>query len=126
MGKISVLRGRAAEYRAKKYLQKKGLRFIAANYRSRDGEIDLIMRDQDVLVFVEVRCRQNARYGQALESIDEAKVNKIIATAERYLLAIGPEGEDLNARFDIVAYNRGLAKPPSWIRNAFFDEKSDF
>lgn len=126
MGKISVLRGRAAEYRAKKYLQKQGLRFVAANYRSRDGEIDLIMRDRGVLVFVEVRCRQNDRYGQALESIDEFKINKIIAAAERYLLAINPEGEDLNVRFDVVAYDHGLDKPPLWLRNAFVDEKSDF
>lgn len=126
MSKISVLRGRAAEYRAKKYLQRKGLRFITANYRSRDGEIDLIMREEDTLVFVEVRCRKDNRYGNALESIDQYKVDKIVKAADQYLSLIGADGEELNARFDLVAYNHGLYKPPHWIKNAFYDEKTDF
>lgn len=126
MSKISILKGRAAEYRAKKYLQRRGLRFVTANYRSRDGEIDLIMRDGDTLVFVEVRCRKNSRYGNALESIDRYKVNKIIAVADQYLSAVSAAGEDLNARFDLVVYNHGLYKPPCWIKNAFYDEKTDF
>ena len=126
MSKISTIRGRAAEYRAKKYLEQKGLHFITANYRSRHGEIDLIMSDQAVLVFVEVRCRKNDHYGKALESLSQSKIDNIIATAEYYLSAISPYGEDTNVRFDIVAYNHGLSQPPCWIRNAFDDEKSYF
>lgn len=124
MGKISVFTGRAAEYRAKKYLQQQGLQFVAANERNQGGEIDLIMREHAVLVFVEVRCRKNNRYGSALESISDYKMDNIIAAADYYLLHNSSYDGELNSRFDIVAYNHGLYKPPCWIKNVFYDEST--
>ena len=119
MGMTSVLQGRAAEYRARKYLERRSLSFIAANFRCRQGEIDLIMRDESLVVFVEVRCRKNSRYGNALESIGESKMKKIIAASDYYLSLLDPDGDNIHARFDVVAYNRGLYQPPDWIINAF-------
>ncbi|HEV59188.1 MAG TPA: YraN family protein, partial [Phycisphaerales bacterium] len=87
---------------------------ITANYRCRRGEIDLVMRDGATLVFVEVRLRRNPRYGGAAASIDYRKQQKLVATAQHYLLAHPHDGP---ARFDVVAMAGGSSI--DWIRNAF-------
>ncbi len=106
-------RGAAAEQQAEKYLQQQGLKSLARNYRSRFGEIDLIMQEGVILVFIEVRMRQREDYGGAAASIDSRKQRRIICTARQYLtrLAVIPP-----CRFDAVLLNnQGL----NWLKNAF-------
>ena len=107
-------RGRDWENLACRYLQRRGLKLVAQNYSSRYGEIDLIMRDQDTLVFTEVRYRSQDTFGSALESIDSHKQSAIIATAECYLQHHPWEGA---CRFDAVLI-QGEAEP-QWLVNAF-------
>jgi putative endonuclease len=94
--------GQKMENLACQYLKKKGLRLLLQNYRCKMGEIDLIMQDNDYLVFIEVRYRRQASHGSSLESIHYAKQVKLIRTAEYYLLT-HHLSMNCNARFDIVA-----------------------
>lgn len=111
-------RGSNYETLACAYLQQQGLRLITRNYHCRRGEIDLIMRDRDKLVFVEVRYRRQSRFGSAAESVNIHKQRRLIATAEHYLLLHGKN--DLSARFDVIAID---GEQPNhrlnWIQNAF-------
>lgn len=92
--------GRRAEIIAAAELGKLGYRIVASNYRSRSGEIDLIAREGDCLVFVEVRCKRTSEYGSPAESITPAKVRKLIITAEHYIEEQGLA--DVACRFDVV------------------------
>jgi putative endonuclease len=112
--------GKQAEELASQYLQKQNLTLITQNYHCRRGEIDLIMQDQQTLVFVEVRYRKNARFGSALESIDYRKQTKIITTAEHYLLQ--SEDDYFDYRFDVIAImptHHSDEAEITWIKNAF-------
>ncbi len=112
--------GKQAEELASQYLQKQNLTLITQNYHCRRGEIDLIMQEQQTLVFVEVRYRKNARFGSALESIDHRKQAKIITTAEHYLLQ--SKDDYFDYRFDVIAVmpTQNSHKPEiTWIKNAF-------
>ena len=94
--------GRAAEDHALATLQNAGLRLLQRNFRCRFGEIDLIMRDGNVLVFVEVRHRSSARFGSAAESVTYRKLQRLLAAARIYL---GPHPQlgDCPMRFDLFA-----------------------
>lgn len=107
--------GDRAERIAAAYLQNKGLALIESRYRCRWGEIDLIMRDQDTLVFAEVRLRQSGAFGGAAYSVDRRKQARIIATARHYLAGT----RECACRFDVVLLER--IEPPriEWIRDAF-------
>jgi putative endonuclease len=113
--KLPGQRGRAAEERACRYLEARGLQLVARNYRSRWGEIDLIMRDRTELVFVEVRQRSSRRFGGALESVDGRKQRRLLATAERYLQQ---QPHQPPARFDVLALG-APEDPVEWVRDAF-------
>lgn len=116
MNKVSQEIGRKSEECAKIYLKQQGLTWILSNYRCPQGEIDLIMRDQDTVVFVEVRYRQQPDFGENFETITGIKQQRLIKAAWHYLLEI--EGvEKVYGRFDIV----GVApdKEIYWIQNAF-------
>jgi len=78
--------GDRAEDLALKYLQSKGFTVAERNFHCRYGEIDLIMRDRDYIVFVEVRYRASSNFGGALESIDQFKQAKLRRAAEFYLV----------------------------------------
>ena len=69
---------------AREYLAGQGLKFVAANYRMRIGEIDLIMEDGKYLVFIEVKFRTSERWGTALEQVTAAKMQKIRRVAEAF------------------------------------------
>ncbi len=84
------------------YLQKKGYRLREANFRIRSGEIDLIMEDEDTLVFVEVKYRSAGTYGRGEEHVDRRKQRTIIAVAEYYLLREGLY-DRCPCRFDVVS-----------------------
>lgn len=106
-------RGIQAEQQACQYLKLQGLDLIETNYRCRYGEIDLIMRDGEQLVFVEVRYRGSSAFGGPLASIDHRKQAKLVAAASHYLIA---QRQSHAARFDIV----GIGKDDEivWITNA--------
>ncbi len=112
-------RGQQAEQRARRYLCKQGLKPVTRNYRSPCGEIDLIMRERDTLVFVEVRYRSNEAFGLAAETVDWRKQQKLRRTAEHYLQS-KKVGHDQPCRFDVVAIS-GFDKQTTinWYPNAF-------
>lgn len=94
--------GRSGESVARAFLERKGLVFLAANWRCRAGELDLVMRDGVVLVFVEVKTRHGEGAGRAEEGITPAQGRRIMATAEWFLA----EHEELDVpvwRVDLVA-----------------------
>ncbi|MDX1444050.1 MAG: YraN family protein [Gammaproteobacteria bacterium] len=114
--KIPNRSGPAAEAEARRFLETQGLVHRDSNYRSRFGEIDLVMDDQATVVFVEVRLRRNGRFGGAAASVSAAKQRKLLATAAIYLEQ--QRCGQRPARFDIVAFD-GLGASPQWIRGAF-------
>jgi putative endonuclease len=91
--------GRAAEDLAARFLDGRGLRVVARNFRTKRGEIDLVARDGATLVFVEVRLRRSASHGGAAESITPAKQARMIAAAQVYLLR---QRGDPPCRFDAI------------------------
>jgi putative endonuclease len=105
--------GERGEEAAARYLEEHGLRIVARNFRTRMGEIDLVAQDGDVLVFVEVRLREDARFGGAAASVGPAKQRRLAAAARLYLARLGREPR---CRFDVVAVERG---EPQWLRGAF-------
>jgi putative endonuclease len=107
--------GDRAEQIAAAYLQGKGLAVIESRYRCRWGEIDLILRDRDTVVFAEVRLRHSKTFGGAAYSVDRRKQARIIATARHYLAGT----REAACRFDVVLLER--IEPPriEWIRDAF-------
>ncbi|QIZ78520.1 YraN family protein [Ferrimonas lipolytica] len=106
--------GNKAEDQARRYLQRQGLRFVAANVQCRFGEIDLIMQQQDILVFVEVKFRQRDDFGGALAAITAGKQQKLRRTAQWYLQQQG--SLECPCRFDVVAITGADIQ---WIENAF-------
>ena len=107
-------RGAAAEQQASDYLQQQGLIEIANNYRCSGGELDLVMQANDTLVFVEVRLRSHPRFGNALESIDWRKQQRLRLAAEHYLLTHDWSGP---CRFDAVGLD-GTGQI-QWVQDAF-------
>ncbi len=115
----SYQRGKAAEQTALHYLQQQGLRLIQQNFHSRQGEIDLIMRQDNHLIFIEVRQRSRRHYGSALESITQKKQQRIVQTA-LYYLQRHPKQQNYPCRFDVVAIESLFGKEKiQWIKNAF-------
>jgi putative endonuclease len=114
---LRQLLGKFAEGRAEAYLKDRGLVLIARNTRSRFGEIDLIMRDRDVLVFVEVRSRSRKDFGSAADSITSTKQRRIVLAAREYLAR---QSTLPSCRFDVVTLD-GPNSQPEWIRDAFGD-----
>lgn len=110
--------GPDAEQLASAFLQHHGLRVIDKNYRTRYGEIDLIMSDSTELVFVEVRLRRNAFFGGGADSVTQKKRQRIIAAAKQYLQSYARPPA---CRFDVVALNALDMGNIEWIRNAFDD-----
>jgi putative endonuclease len=92
------------------------MKLVAQNYRGRFGEIDLIMQDDAVLVFIEVRLRRNADFGGAAASIDSRKQQRIIRTAQQYLSALTRTPP---CRFDVVLMDDALGQNVQWLKNAF-------
>lgn len=108
--------GSLAEQSAERYLRRQGLVLVERNFRSRFGEIDLIMQDQAALVFVEVRLRGNPNYGGAAASIDAHKQQRIIRTAQQFLAGLGHIPP---CRFDAVLMDDAQGERLQWLKNAF-------
>ncbi len=115
--------GEDAEAACCAYLKSQGLKLIATNFSCRAGEIDIVMLDKNLLVFVEVRFRKNNNFGGGLESITISKQRKLRRTAELFLQK---NRQYENARFDVVSMSKTrqnwLGKQQykfDWITNAF-------
>ena len=96
---MANLLGPWGEAQAADYLRRKGYSLVAANYRCRVGEIDLIVKNRRYLVFVEVKLRKNADFAQAREFVDYRKQQRIRATASMYLSRYPTS---LQPRFDVI------------------------
>lgn len=111
--------GEAMERLAESFLTRQGLRCIARNHRCRYGEIDLILRESAMLVFVEVRFRRSTRFGSPAETVDARKQRRLIATAKHYLQS---HPSALPCRFDVVAISG--QNQIQWIKHAFTADSS--
>lgn len=106
--------GENAEELAHHFLINAGLKPVARNFRCKQGELDLIMTDNQTLVIIEVRYRKSDRYGSAVESVTSAKQSRIIAATQFYLSI---KKTDSPIRFDVVAISGDGSI--NWIKNAF-------
>ena len=95
----SNLLGPWGEALAAEFLRKKHYSIVAAGYRCRYGEIDLIVKNRNYLVFVEVKLRKNPDFARASEFVDRRKQDKIRVTASMYL---GQNPTELQPRFDVI------------------------
>lgn len=103
------------ERKAADYLKQQGLFILRYNYRCRSGEIDLIARDGQYLVFVEVKYRNDSNSGNALEAVNPAKQRAICKVA-RYFLTVEYRCMDVPCRFDVVGIDGDRIH---WMKNAF-------
>ena len=111
--------GARIERAASALLQRQGLAAVAANARYRDGELDLVMRDGETLVFVEVRHRRSAGHGGGAASVDAAKRRRLVRAAQRFLLE-HPQFAERPCRFDVVEASGDTESPRlNWLRDAF-------
>jgi putative endonuclease len=110
--------GDSAERLAQEHLELNGLNLITSNYQCRMGEIDLVMREGNFLVFIEVRYRKNNIFGSAAESVTRKKQQRLLATANHYL-----QNEELYqdnlCRFDVITVSGQYNPQIEWIKNAF-------
>lgn len=106
------LQGQVGEQRALAYLARHGLKLVEANFQCKGGEIDLILRDGDALVFVEVRQRAASTHGGAAASITPAKIRRVVRAAQTYLLRFDRVPA---CRIDVVAIDGDHLE---WLRDA--------
>ena len=111
--------GAAFEQRACIRLEQAGLYLLSRNYLTRRGELDLVMRDGDTIVFVEVRYRRSASHGGAAASVTAGKRERLILAAQ-YWLGAHPEHAHRTCRFDVISYDGPAAEArETWLRAAF-------
>lgn len=108
--------GTEYEKLAKEHLQKNGVVILEENFRNRFGEIDIIGRDGDYLVFFEVKYRSNLKLGHPLEAVNYAK-QKQISRVSDYYRVIKKIGDFAPMRFDVIAI---FGSEITWIKNAFY------
>lgn len=107
--------GIQGEVTAKEYLENLGYKIVATNYKNKIGEIDIICKDKDILVFVEVKTRQNLKFGYPREAVNYYKQQKIRNVASGYLKFKGLY-EKVSVRFDVVDI---VGDKLTHIKNAF-------
>lgn len=112
-------RGDAVEAAALAFLEARGLRLLARNAHARGGELDLVMRDGDGLVFVEVRFRANAAFGGGAASVDARKRRKLVHAAQLFLHR-HPQHAGAPCRFDVIDASGDPDAPRlTWLQDAF-------
>ncbi|MBR1476796.1 MAG: YraN family protein [Lachnospiraceae bacterium] len=107
--------GENKEHKAESFLKAKGVRIIARNFRSRNGEIDLIGYDGEYLVFFEVKYRGGCTAGSSLEAVDFRKQMRICKTSD-YFRAVRKIDINQSIRYDVIGIDN---ENISWIKNAF-------
>ncbi len=113
MNKRSI--GNQYEQKAARYLEEQGYRILESNYRCKLGEIDLVARDREYLVFVEVKYRADGHSGYGYEAVDGKKQRRIARAASWYLYE-KHIGEGQPCRFDVVSF---LGEEITLVRDAF-------
>ena len=113
----SHIYGKTSEIIAANYLKKKGYKILKTNYKNKIGEIDIIAKDKDYIVFVEVKARMSRAFGDPLEAIDEQKQWKIRSVANIYLMQ--NKQTEANCRFDAIAILGEKDEDIRHIENAF-------
>ena len=98
----------------KRYLAEKGYEILCENYTAKTGEIDLIAKEGETIVFVEVKARESSAFGEPIEAVTPQKVRKIPLTAERYLLQ--NRLTNASVRFDVAEVLMGKIR---YTQNAF-------
>lgn len=112
--------GQITEEIAAQYLNKQGLTLLAKNVHSRQGEIDLVMKEHDTLVFVEVKYRKNNAFGGAISAVSYKKQQKIKQCATFYLQQSGLNEYNTPCRFDVIAMQGNITQAQiTWLKNAF-------
>jgi putative endonuclease len=116
-------RGELGERAAKRHLQQRGLKFLTANFRSKRGEIDLVFRDDDCLVFVEVKTRSSEDWVRPAAAVDKRKRRLLSQTALDYLRLL--KNPPVKIRFDIVEVllSDGAVREVRHLPNTFVMEK---
>ena len=115
MGQNKRMEGSRYEKLAARYLEQKGMDILELNYRCRTGEIDIIARDGEYLVFVEVKYRRDDKMGNPKEAVNRKKQKKISMTASYYLMRECGR-MDIPCRFDVAAV---LGEQIEVVKNAF-------
>lgn len=110
--------GAAAERLAKDFLEQQGFSFVAQNYRCRQGEIDLIFKQRQQWLFVEVKNRKNTRFGTPAEWVTKTKQRKIILSTQHFI-AERAVPSSAQIRFDVIGIINLEASSIEWIQNAF-------
>jgi putative endonuclease len=111
--------GKMGERAARKYLKQRGLKFLTANYRTPRGEIDLVFRDGDCLVFVEVKTRSSEEWGSPASAVDAERRGRLTRAGLDYLRRL--KNPAIKVRFDIVEVlvQDGKVREVRHIENAF-------
>lgn len=105
---------------ALQYLQQQGLTLLEQHFRKGRWEIDLIMKEQDTLVFVEVKYRRQRNFGGAQYALSPSQINRLRSTAQYYLQLHHLKEHQTACRFDLLAVDgQGAAQQVSWLKNAF-------
>ncbi len=113
-------KGKITEEFAKQYLLQHGLTFIDSNVHCRQGEIDLVMKDKQTFVFVEVKYRKNNLYGGAVSAVSYSKQNKIKHCVAFFLQKANLSEYNTPCRFDVIALEGDISQPQvTWLKNAF-------
>ena len=113
---LRAARGESADAAAEAHLHRAGLSTLARNWRAKGGELDLVMRDGERLVFMEVRARSSAHYGGAAASVTATKQRRLISAAKQFLMR-HPEHAECEMRFDVLSFEpQGRM---DWLQAAF-------
>lgn len=116
----STDKGKITEQFAERYLSARGLKLLDKNYHCRQGEIDLIMKERDIYVFIEVKYRETSHFGGAIASVSLSKQKKIKHCVTFYLQQAGLNEYNTPCRIDVVALEGAINKPDvTWLTNAF-------
>ena len=113
----NIAKGKSGEELVRDYLISKGYIILESNYRNKIGEIDIIARDKDILVFIEVKTRTNTNYGYAFEAVDLRKQRKIITTSMVYIKY--KDYKNTQLRYDIVEVYLQKEIKINHLENAF-------
>lgn len=111
--------GELGEYAAKTQLKRQGLKFLTANFRSKRGEIDLIFREKDCLVFIEVKTRSSEEWVRPAAAVDSERRERLSRAALDYLRLL--KNPQVKIRFDIVEVllNEGVVREVRHLPNTF-------
>ncbi|MGC8615579.1 MAG: YraN family protein [Desulfurella sp.] len=113
---LNFIFGKKCEYIAVKYVKAQGYVVLSRNFRYKGGEIDIIAKNGNVLIFVEVKGRRNLSFGSAKEAVDQNKQKRIIEGSKLFMLKNNLNENDYNIRFDVITIENNKIE---WLQDAF-------